>query len=180
MEGSVPATCSCTAPKFLEVYEVLRYFLIRWFELPRSCSCQWTKYHTESCQKREFCSHLTIKSTSEEVSQWSTALINYVPGCPWPALWETPLFSDGWFLHNLVYSNTLNGRRPTDYLSNYSQLIIYPTGTREFSLLQNDKNGCGAHPASYWMGSGGSILGGEAAEVWTWPLTSTCPPYAHP
>jgi hypothetical protein len=33
-------------------------------------------------------------------------------------------------------------------------------------------NGCGAHPASYPMSTGGSFPGGKATGLWSWPLTS--------
>jgi hypothetical protein len=57
--------------------------------------------------------------------------------------------------------------RPITWQSNYSQLIHCPTRSREFSVPQNDKNGSGAHTASYSMGSRGSIPGGKTAGVWT-------------
>jgi len=93
--GFVPVIFSCTSYKFLEVYEVLQHFLIRWLDPPGSSSSRWTKYPTERCQNREFCLHMT-KSTSGEVLQWSPKLTNYVPllVCRRPALWAAPVMSD--------------------------------------------------------------------------------------
>jgi hypothetical protein len=39
------------------------------------------------------------------------------------------------------------------------------------SLLQSFQIDTGAHPASYWMGTGGSFPGSNAAGSWSWPLT---------
>jgi hypothetical protein len=41
-----------------------------------------------------------------------------------------------------------------------------------FSLHHHVQNGSGAHPASYPMGTRDSFPRGEAAGVWSWPLTS--------
>jgi hypothetical protein len=43
---------------------------------------------------------------------------------------------------------------------------------QEFSLLQVVQTGCGVHPISYPMGTGGSFPRDKAARGWSWPLTS--------
>jgi len=55
-----------------------------------------------------------------------------------------------------------------DFLNVYKQL---PAVAGNFSLHHLVKNGSGAHPASYPMGTGGSFPGGKAAGAWSWPLT---------
>jgi hypothetical protein len=40
------------------------------------------------------------------------------------------------------------------------------------SLHHRVQNGSRAHPASYPMGTRGSLPGGKAAGAWSWPLTS--------
>jgi hypothetical protein len=41
--------------------------------------------------------------------------------------------------------------------------VRFPAGAGNFSLHYRVKNGCGAHPASYPMGTRGSYPGGKAA-----------------
>jgi hypothetical protein len=41
--------------------------------------------------------------------------------------------------------------------------VIFPAGAGNFSLNQRVKNGSGAHPASYPMGTRGSFPGGKAS-----------------
>jgi hypothetical protein len=41
------------------------------------------------------------------------------------------------------------------------------------NFLHVVQTGPGVHPISYTMGTGGFYLGGKAAEVWSWPLTSS-------
>jgi hypothetical protein len=41
--------------------------------------------------------------------------------------------------------------------------VRFPTGAGNFSLHHRVQNGSGAHPASYPMGSGGSLSGSKAA-----------------
>jgi hypothetical protein len=41
--------------------------------------------------------------------------------------------------------------------------VRFPSGARDFSLLDIVHTGCGAHPASYLMGSGSFLPGGKAA-----------------
>jgi hypothetical protein len=41
-----------------------------------------------------------------------------------------------------------------------------------FLFTTGSPTGSGAHPASYPLGSRGAFLGGKAAGVWIWPLTS--------
>jgi hypothetical protein len=44
---------------------------------------------------------------------------------------------------------------------------------QEFSLLHVVQTGSGAHPASYPMGTGGSLSEVKAAGAWSWPLISS-------
>jgi hypothetical protein len=46
-------------------------------------------------------------------------------------------------------------------------------GAGNFSLNHRVQTGSGAHPASYSMGTSGSLPGGKAAGALRWPLTST-------
>jgi hypothetical protein len=48
----------------------------------------------------------------------------------------------------------------------------FPTGAGNFSLHHRVQNGSGPHPASYPMGTRGSLPGGKAAGACSWPLTS--------
>jgi hypothetical protein len=41
--------------------------------------------------------------------------------------------------------------------------VRFPAGAGNFSLHHLVQNGSGAHPASYLMGTGGSLPGGKAA-----------------
>jgi hypothetical protein len=50
--------------------------------------------------------------------------------------------------------------------------VQFPAGAGNFSLHHRVQNGSGAHPATYSMGTGGSLPGGKAAGAWSWPLTS--------
>jgi hypothetical protein len=50
--------------------------------------------------------------------------------------------------------------------------IGVPSPGRVKNFLHVVQTGSEAHPASYPLGSGGSFLGGKAAEAWSWPLTS--------
>jgi hypothetical protein len=43
---------------------------------------------------------------------------------------------------------------------------------RDLSLVYSVQTGYWAHPASYPMGTGGSVPGGKAAEAWSWLLNS--------
>jgi hypothetical protein len=45
------------------------------------------------------------------------------------------------------------------------------TGTSDFSLFQNVQTGCGAHPASYSMDTGGFPGGKATSMVWTGKTT---------
>jgi hypothetical protein len=49
--------------------------------------------------------------------------------------------------------------------------IRIPAGAGSFSLRHRVQVGCGAHPASYPMDTGGCFPGGKVAEAWSWPLT---------
>jgi hypothetical protein len=48
-------------------------------------------------------------------------------------------------------------------LDNRGSRVPFPAGPGNFSLHHRVKNGSGAHPASYSMGTGGSLPGGKAA-----------------
>jgi hypothetical protein len=48
-----------------------------------------------------------------------------------------------------------------------------PGKSKSFSLLPSFQTGCGAHPASYPLGSLGSFPEGKAAGAWSWPLPSS-------
>jgi hypothetical protein len=51
--------------------------------------------------------------------------------------------------------------------------VRFPAGgTGNFSLRHRVQNGSGVHPASYPMGTRGSLAGGKAAEAWSSQLTS--------
>jgi hypothetical protein len=50
--------------------------------------------------------------------------------------------------------------------------VRFPAGAGNFSLHHRVRNGSGAHPASYPMGTGSSFPVGKAAGAWSWPLTS--------
>jgi hypothetical protein len=50
--------------------------------------------------------------------------------------------------------------------------VRFPAGAGNFSLHHGVQNGCGAHPASYAMGTRGSFPGVKAAGEWSWPHTS--------
>jgi hypothetical protein len=50
--------------------------------------------------------------------------------------------------------------------------VWVPVGSR-FSLLHVVHTGSGVNPTSYPMGYGGSFPGGEAAEAWSWQITSS-------
>jgi hypothetical protein len=43
---------------------------------------------------------------------------------------------------------------------------------QEIFLFSSVQAKCGAHPASYPVGTGGSFLKDKAIEAWSWPLTS--------
>jgi hypothetical protein len=45
--------------------------------------------------------------------------------------------------------------------------VRFPAGAGNFSLHHRVKNGSGAHPASYPMGTRGSSPGGKAAGAWS-------------
>jgi hypothetical protein len=47
-----------------------------------------------------------------------------------------------------------------------------PGKVTDFSVIHNVQNGSGNHPASYPMGTWGSVSGDKAAGAWSWPLTS--------
>jgi hypothetical protein len=49
----------------------------------------------------------------------------------------------------------------------------FPVGAGNFSLRHHVQTRSGAHPASYPLGTGGSLAGGKAAGARSWPLTST-------
>jgi hypothetical protein len=46
-----------------------------------------------------------------------------------------------------------------------------PAGAGNFSLHHRIQTGSGTHPASYPMGTRGSLPDGKAVGVWNWPLT---------
>jgi hypothetical protein len=50
--------------------------------------------------------------------------------------------------------------------------VRFPAGAGNFSLHHRVQNGSGAHPASYPMGTRGSLPGAKAGGAWNWPLTS--------
>jgi hypothetical protein len=43
--------------------------------------------------------------------------------------------------------------------------VVFPAGTKKFSLLHSVQTGSGAHSAFYPMGAGGSYHGGKAAGI---------------
>jgi len=51
--------------------------------------------------------------------------------------------------------------------------VQFPGCAGNVPLRHHVDTGSGAHPASYTMGTGGSLARGKAAEAWSWPLTST-------
>jgi hypothetical protein len=57
-------------------------------------------------------------------------------------------------------------------LDDRGSTVRFPAEAENFSLHHRVQNGSGAHPASYPMGTGGSLPGGKAAGAWSWPLTS--------
>jgi hypothetical protein len=57
-------------------------------------------------------------------------------------------------------------------LDNWGSRVWFPAGAGDFSLHHHVQNSSGAHLASYPMGTRGSFPGGNAAGVWSWPLTS--------
>jgi hypothetical protein len=63
------------------------------------------------------------------------------------------------------YSDWLRAGRPRGRSSS-------PGRGQEFSLLHVVHPDCGAHPASYPMGTGGSFPGSKAAGAWSCTLTS--------
>jgi hypothetical protein len=52
-------------------------------------------------------------------------------------------------------------------------VVRVPVVAGNFSLHHRVQHGSGAHPASYPMGTRGSLPGGKAAGAWIWPLTYT-------
>jgi hypothetical protein len=69
----------------------------------------------------------------------------------------------------------------TDYGLDYqSSGVWFPEVAVNSSLLHRVQIGSGAHPASYPMGTWVAIRGGEAAEAWSWPLTSCMALFLHP
>jgi hypothetical protein len=48
-------------------------------------------------------------------------------------------------------------------LDNRGSRVRFPAGAGNFSLYHRIRNGSGAHPASYAMGTGGSFPGDKAA-----------------
>jgi len=51
-------------------------------------------------------------------------------------------------------------------------MVRFPVGAGNFFLHYRVQKGSEAHPASYTVGTRGSIPGGKAAGAWNWPLTS--------
>jgi hypothetical protein len=72
-------------------------------------------------------------------------------------------------------SGTLNEKPLCPHLSfgriPFRIWVIFPAGSRDFSLLHSVQTGSGSHPASYPMGTGGCLPGGKAVVAWSWPLT---------
>jgi hypothetical protein len=50
--------------------------------------------------------------------------------------------------------------------------VRFPALVGNFCLHHRVQNGSGAHPASYPVGTEGSLPGGKAVRIWSWPLTS--------
>jgi hypothetical protein len=50
--------------------------------------------------------------------------------------------------------------------------VRFPAGARVFPLRHRVQIGSGTNPASYPMGTGGSLPGNKEAGAWSWPLTS--------
>jgi len=51
--------------------------------------------------------------------------------------------------------------------------IRFPAGAGILSVRHRVHIGPGAHTSSYPVGTGSSFSGGNAAEEWSWPLTSS-------
>jgi hypothetical protein len=49
--------------------------------------------------------------------------------------------------------------------------VRFPAGAGNFSLHHRDKNGSGAHPTSYPVGTRDAFPGGKAAGAWSWQPT---------
>jgi hypothetical protein len=63
-----------------------------------------------------------------------------------------------------LYKNRTLWQLVVAAIENVSNLRVrFPAGTGNFSLHHCIQNGCGAHPASYPMGSKGCFPGGKAA-----------------
>jgi hypothetical protein len=50
--------------------------------------------------------------------------------------------------------------------------LFWTSWIKTISSHHRVQTGCGAYPASYPMGTGGSTLADKAAGAWSWPLTS--------
>jgi hypothetical protein len=50
--------------------------------------------------------------------------------------------------------------------------IRFPAGAGNFSLRHRVQTGSGVHPASYPVGTGGSLAGCKTAGAWNWTLIS--------
>jgi len=59
----------------------------------------------------------------------------------------------------------------TSYFSK-DWVSIRGSGRVSFTLCYLVQTGCGAHPASHSVATGGSFSGGKAAGSWSWPLIS--------
>jgi len=50
--------------------------------------------------------------------------------------------------------------------------VRFPAGAGDFSLGHRVQSGSGFRPASYPVGTAGSLPVDKAAGAWSWPLTS--------
>jgi hypothetical protein len=77
------------------------------------------------------------------------------------------------YIHQLFKSRDSSVGITLGYgLDDRSSRVRFPAGTGNFCLLHRVQNGSEAHPASYPVGTRGSLPGDKAFGEWSWPLTS--------
>jgi hypothetical protein len=176
--------CICT--EFLPVFKIwalnrdeqvfhLNLFLIRRQAMKKSVLCM-------NSRKRKYCLSMasvsfTTRATCTKVQNRQLCgkqkMANWNEGCcqlfkivsfhsiKWQkGMWQKQIFI---FLLKEASRNISVGRGTGYGLDDRMIGVRFPAGTGNFSLRHRVQIGCGVHPTSYPMGTGGSFLGGKAA-----------------